>query len=101
MFPARDGVMPPAPDQRDARFSRAVGGARFALPAVMVITLDSNEAIVLAEILASTLKSLRIESARTDSQSYREGLHERERLVEHMLELVTHEPRYDSPNSVL
>jgi hypothetical protein len=67
----------------------------------MVITLDSNEATVLGEILASALKTLRIESARTDSQGYREGLHERERMVEHMLELLTHEPRYDSPNSVL
>jgi hypothetical protein len=54
----------------------------------MLISLDSTELTVLREILASQLHQLRIESARTDSHDFREGLHERERVVEAVIEKV-------------
>ncbi len=58
----------------------------------MVITLDSNEATIVREILASALKQLRNESARADSHDFREQLHQRERVVEHVLEQVATVP---------
>ncbi len=54
----------------------------------MVITLDSNEATVVREILASALTALRHERARADSRDFRDMLHDRERVVEHVLEQV-------------
>jgi hypothetical protein len=51
----------------------------------MMLNLDLKEATVLREILTSQLKELRIESARTDTYDYRELLHARTRLVEHVL----------------
>lgn len=55
----------------------------------MLISVDSYETTVLREILASALKELRIESARADVHDFREALHERERIVEGMLEKLT------------
>lgn len=51
----------------------------------MQVTLDRDQTQVLREILESSLKELRIESARADSHDYREQLHKRERVVESLL----------------
>ncbi|TMQ11242.1 MAG: hypothetical protein E6J90_22515 [Deltaproteobacteria bacterium] len=51
----------------------------------MLITVEPNEAQVLREILGDALMQLRIESARADSQSFREKLHQRERIVESLI----------------
>ena len=60
----------------------------------MVITFDTHETSVLREILASALTQLRIESARTDTHDFREALHERERVVEGLLNRIEmFEPR--------
>jgi hypothetical protein len=65
---------------------RTPAGPFLALPTVMLIHLESSEAPVLREILASALKQLRIESARTDTHDFREAVHARERIVEAILE---------------
>lgn len=52
----------------------------------MQIDINSEQAQVLREILQSNIKELRIESARTDSPKYRDGLHHREALVTTLLE---------------
>jgi hypothetical protein len=62
----------------------------------MVITFDTHETSVLREILASALTQLRNESARTDTHDFREMLHERERVVEELLnriEMFSPQPR--------
>jgi hypothetical protein len=51
----------------------------------MTITLDRDQTEILADILRSAINQLRIESARTDSHDFREGLHARERVVEKVL----------------
>jgi hypothetical protein len=51
----------------------------------MQVTLDRDQTQVLREILESSLKELRVESARTDSHDFREQLHRREKIVESLL----------------
>jgi hypothetical protein len=51
----------------------------------MMLNLDLREASVLREILTAQLKELHIESTRTDVHDYRELLHARTLLVEHVL----------------
>ena len=51
----------------------------------MHITLETDQAQVLREILENTLTQLRIESARTDSHGFHEILHKREQIVEALL----------------
>lgn len=52
----------------------------------MNIVLDHQQSEVLDEILRSTLTQLRIQSARTDAHDFREQLHERERVVESVID---------------
>lgn len=52
----------------------------------MMASFDRQEAEVLREILQSSLNQLRIESARADSSGFRASLHERERIVEGLLD---------------
>lgn len=52
----------------------------------MQIDIDSEQAQLLREILQSNIKELKIESARTDSPRYRDGLHHREALAAMILE---------------
>lgn len=52
----------------------------------MMLSLDDTETTVLREILTSALKELRRESARTDARDFRMALHEREKIVEHVLD---------------
>lgn len=85
-IPAANVVLATEHDQRDVRVSRA--GTGLAFPTSMVITLESNEATVVREILASALEQLRLESARADSHDFRQMLHARERVVEHVLAQV-------------
>ena len=47
--------------------------------------LDREQTEVLREILQAALTQLRVESSRTDSHDFREGLHHRERIVEDLL----------------
>jgi hypothetical protein len=63
----------------------------------MMINLETTEASVVREILASALKQLRIESARADSHDFREQLHARERIVEAILAKTTGEVRERFP----
>jgi neutral trehalase len=65
--------------------------------ACMLITIDRNEVQVLHEILHGVLTQLRIESARADSHSYREGLHEREHIVEALLAKLSEENSLRAP----
>ena len=58
----------------------------------MLISIDSYQATVLREILASALTQLRIESARTDTHDFREMLHDRERIVEAILDKLGEPP---------
>lgn len=51
----------------------------------MQIQIDREQAEVLHDILASSLNQLKIESARTDSTKYRQGLHHREHVVAELL----------------
>ena len=51
----------------------------------MQVTLDRDQTEVLCEILESSLKELRLESARADSHDFREKLHRREKIVEALL----------------
>ena len=51
----------------------------------MYISLQNDQAVLLREILQSSLHDLRIQSARTDTHDFREKLHARERLVEAVL----------------
>ena len=51
----------------------------------MDISLQDEQAAVLREILQSSLRELRFESARTDTQEFREKLHARERVIESIL----------------
>ena len=55
----------------------------------MTFTLDRDQAVVLREILESSLKQLRIESSRADRHDFREELHGRERVVESLLAQLT------------
>ena len=51
----------------------------------MTLTFDRETAQVLREILDSTLRELRVESARADVRDFREKLHQRERVVERLI----------------
>ena len=51
----------------------------------MYISLQSDQAAILREILQSSLRELRIESSRTDTHDFRDKLHAREDLVESIL----------------
>jgi len=55
----------------------------------MQLTLESKQLEILREILTSTVAQLRNESARTDAHDFREMLHDRERVVESILEKVS------------
>jgi len=57
----------------------------------MYISLQSEQAAVLREILQASLHELRIESARTDTHEFREQLHTRERLIESILAQLSEE----------
>jgi hypothetical protein len=59
----------------------------------MVITLDTQQADVLREILGASLTQLRVESARSDTHDFREALHRRERIVESLLVQLSDEQR--------
>jgi hypothetical protein len=58
----------------------------------MTLTFDREAAQVLREILDSTLRELRVESARTDTHDFREKLHRRERIVERLIAQLVDEP---------
>lgn len=51
----------------------------------MYVALDHEQADVLRELLQSSLKQLRTESARADSDDDREMLHQREAVIEQVL----------------
>jgi hypothetical protein len=51
----------------------------------MYVALDHQQTTVLREILESSLRQLRNESARADSHDFREMLHQREAVVEQLL----------------
>jgi hypothetical protein len=51
----------------------------------MYVSMETAQVELLRELLESSLKELRLESARADSHDYREMLHRRERLVEQLL----------------
>jgi hypothetical protein len=51
----------------------------------MYVAFDHQQAEILREILQSSLKQLRNESARADSRDYRDMLHRRERVIEQLL----------------
>ena len=51
----------------------------------MQVTLDTEQAQVLREMLENTLMQLRVESARADSHDFRAMLHHREEVVETLL----------------
>ena len=58
----------------------------------MRIHIDDEQAQVLREILRSSITQLRIESARTDTHAFREGLHHREELVANILAKLADAP---------
>ncbi len=63
----------------------------------MQVALDELQAETLRELLQSSLKTLRTESARADSHEFREMLHRRERVIEEVLnQLEQTEPVSDS-----
>ena len=74
-------------------------GTRVAVDDRMTLTFDRETAQVLREILDSALHELRVESARTDSHEFREGLHRRERAVEALLAQLLREinPEAETP----
>jgi hypothetical protein len=58
----------------------------------MEVSLEYEQVNVLRELLESSLKELRLESARADSHDYRQMLHHREAVVEALLrKLATEE----------
>ena len=57
----------------------------------MYISLQNDQAVLLREILQSSLHDLRIQSARSDTHDFREKLHARERLVESVLAKLSEE----------
>ena len=59
----------------------------------MYISLQTDQAAVLREILQSSLRELRIESSRTDTHDFRDQLHARERLVESILAKLSGDER--------
>jgi len=59
----------------------------------MYISLQTEQAAILQEILQSSLRELRIESARTDTHAFREKLHAREHLVESILAKLSGDER--------
>jgi hypothetical protein len=62
----------------------------------MKLTLEGVQIEVIRQILESAVIELRLESARGDSQDYRERLHARVRAVEAVLDQlggITHEQR--------
>jgi hypothetical protein len=51
----------------------------------MYVAFDQTQVEILREVLESSLRELRNESARADSHDYREMLHKREQVVEQLL----------------
>jgi hypothetical protein len=51
----------------------------------MYVALDQQQTDVLRELLESSLRQLRNESARADSHDFREMLHRREDVIEQLL----------------
>ena len=59
----------------------------------MTLEIDQNQAELLRQVLASQVKELSIESARTDSHAYHEDLVRRRRVLESLLaKLMAPEP---------
>lgn len=56
---------------------------------LMMLSLDDKQADIVRDTLASALNQLRIESARADSSEFRRDLHDRERVVEAVLEKLS------------
>lgn len=54
----------------------------------MQLTLTPDEARELRDVLTSTLSDLRTEIGHTDSQDFRDRLHERERLLRRVLDAL-------------
>jgi hypothetical protein len=57
----------------------------------MYVALDQTQADTLRELLESSLKQLRTESARADSRDFRDMLHRRELIVEQLLSKLSDE----------
>jgi hypothetical protein len=58
----------------------------------MYVALDTQQTEVLREVLDSSLKQLRTESAHTDSREFRDMLHRRERILEQLVSKLAVEP---------
>ena len=54
----------------------------------MQLTLTSEEATVLAELLTSQLAALRVEIGRSDHREYRDMLRRRSEVMEHIAALL-------------
>ncbi|HEY5948963.1 MAG TPA: hypothetical protein VIV40_25905 [Kofleriaceae bacterium] len=59
----------------------------------MYVAFDQQEAETLRELLQSSLKQLRTETARADSRDFRELLRRREDIVERLLSKLDPEAR--------
>lgn len=71
--------------------------ARALQPAIyMQVSLEYEQVQVLLEVLQSSLKELRNESARADSHDYRELLHHREDVVESVMARLRTEERIEA-----
>jgi hypothetical protein len=57
----------------------------------MYVALDQTQTDILRELLQSSLKQLRNESARADSRDFRDMLHRREAVVEQLLSKLSDE----------
>lgn len=57
----------------------------------MYVAFDHQQVETLREILQSSLKQLRNESARADSRDYRDMLHRREHVIEQLLSKLSEE----------
>ena len=51
----------------------------------MYVALDQQQTTILREVLESSLRQLRNESARADSHDFRAMLHQREAVIEQLL----------------
>jgi hypothetical protein len=51
----------------------------------MYVALDQQQTTILREVLQSSLRQLRNESARADSHDFRVMLHQREAVIEQLL----------------
>lgn len=62
----------------------------------MQVSLEYEQVQLLLELLQSSLKELRFESARADSHDYRVMLHHREAVVESLLNKLSTEERLEA-----